>query len=112
MPEISFSKPKISQQTGEDSTDVTIDNESEFVEYQLRRVTSGDATINQGTLIEQGVVAPTLQQVATVTDDELFAAGGQEGDNIVKAFVRGEATYVSEETFISESTFISDGAWM
>jgi hypothetical protein len=74
-----------------DFSDVTITTDEAFVEYELRRVPAEASTRTEGGLIETGVVAATTSLTATITDDELIAAGGAEGANLVKGWTRDAA---------------------
>jgi hypothetical protein len=74
-----------------DFSDVTIAANEPFVEYMLRRVPAETSTRIEGGLIETAVVAATTSLTATITDDELVAAGATEGPNWVKGFTKDSA---------------------
>lgn len=82
---------RISRVAGRDASDITFTADEAFVEYMLRRVNNASDINTQGTLIEQAAVASRTSHTVTLTDDELVAAGGAEGPNLVKAFVRDAA---------------------
>lgn len=87
---VTISRSRISRQAGADLIDVNVTTSEPVLEYQIRVVPNGTATINQGTLVESGVVSPDVGVTsfsAQLTDDELVAAGALEGDNVVKVFV-------------------------
>jgi len=82
---------KISRVAGKDALDVSFTADEAFVEYQLRRVTAESDPIGSGTLVEQATVSARTAHSATITDDELLAAAGTEGTNVLKVFVKDAA---------------------
>jgi hypothetical protein len=82
---------KISQVAGKDSTDITFTANENFVEYQIRRVSSGADNVAMGTLVEGTTVTARGEHTVTITDDELIAASGSEGSNLLKVFVKDAA---------------------
>lgn len=86
----SVATTKISRVVGKDAANVTFTADENFVEYEVRRVpltTSGRV----GTLIETAVVSARTSHTITITDDELIAASGTEGSNLLKVFVKDAA---------------------
>lgn len=86
---VSQTRVKISRVEGGgvDSTDVTFTADEALQAWKCKVVTSESATHTQGTLLEAGGAVTGGQQVVfNVTDDELVAAGGVEGSNLLKIF--------------------------
>lgn len=90
---VSVSRSKISRVNTKDSADVIFYATEDWVEYQIRVVPGNSATISSGTLLETATFAGTANSnyQVTITDDEFVAAGGLEGSNILKVFVRDSA---------------------
>jgi hypothetical protein len=83
---------KISRVSGKDVTTFSFQSDEPYQAYELRVVPSTSSPHTAGTLIESGGAggASTNRDV-DVTDDELVAASGTEGDNVVKVFVQDNA---------------------
>lgn len=74
-----------------DSTEVTWTVNEATQAYQIRSVPSADASVATGVLIESGGgAAEGASQTATITDDEL-AAAGLSGDLLIKIFLQDTA---------------------
>lgn len=88
-------RDSITQVSGSDTTDVTINHVSPFMAYELRRVSSTTAARTDGTQIEAATIASTKRHVVTVTRAELLAAGATDGTtSIIKAFTQDASTGV------------------
>ena len=82
---------KMSRVTGKDAIDATFTADEAFVEYMIRKVSAAGDTRLMGTLVEQATVASRTSHTTTITDDELVAATGAEGTNLLKVFVKDAA---------------------
>lgn len=87
-------KTKISRVVGADATEVSFTSDEAYNAYEVH-VVAGATTPRPTTttsLIESGTGAAANTTVTiTVTDDELVAAGGISGDNIVKVYTQDAA---------------------
>jgi hypothetical protein len=84
-------RTKISRVVGRDLTTFDITSDEAFVEYQLRVVPLSSSARNEGTLLEGSTISSTSSFSVDISDDELIAAGGLEGNNVIKAFVKDAA---------------------
>ena len=82
---------KISRVAGKDVVNATVTADEAFVEYMVRKVSSGSDTRTMGTLVEQATIASTTSFAFSITDDELIAGAGAEGSNLLKVFVKDAA---------------------
>ena len=82
---------KISRVSGKDVVGVTFTTDEDFVEYEVRRVSSGSDSRAAGNQVETATVSARSSHTISVTDDELVAASAVEGANILKVFVKDAA---------------------
>jgi len=87
------SRTRMSRVPGFDATDITYQADEAFDSYEVRLVPTVAATRAEGTLIESGALAGAANTAytVTITDDELVAAAGVEGNNIIAVYVRDAA---------------------
>jgi len=88
-----ISRTRISRVPERDLTTVTFTANEATQAMQVRLVPGETSPVAAGTLIEQDAVARAANATVTVdvTDDELVAAGGTAGDNIIKLFMQDSA---------------------
>jgi hypothetical protein len=80
---------KISSQSGKDSTSFDFEVDEDVQATQVRIVPGTGSPVTAGTLIESaGALSAGIDRSVTITDDELIAAGGTEGANIIKIFAQ------------------------
>jgi hypothetical protein len=89
---VSQTKAKISRNSSQDASDVVFTADTDYQAYEVRVVSSSDATVTQGTLLESGSGGSNgSQRTITITDAELEAATGAEGSNLLKIFVQANS---------------------
>lgn len=101
---------RISRVVGKDATNVTFTANEPFVEYMIRRVANTTDDRTMGTLVEQAVVSSRSSHTVTITDDELVAAAGTEGNNTLKVFVKdssGNWSGAGTSTMLTSTTALS-----
>jgi hypothetical protein len=79
---------KISRVIGKDVINVTFTTDEAFVEYEIRRVSSGSDSQAAGNQVETAVVSSRTSHSTAITDDELVAAAAVEGSNTLKCLSR------------------------
>jgi len=79
---------KISRVVGKDVVNVTFTTDEAFVEYEIRRVSSGSDSQAAGNQVEAATVSSRTSHSIAITDDELVAAAAVEGSNTLKIFVK------------------------
>jgi hypothetical protein len=82
-----LSVSRISAVASKDSTQVTFTYPEDFVEYQIRRVASASDNRYAGTQILRSTVTARDEHTVTITEDDLVAGSGVEGNNLLKIFV-------------------------
>lgn len=82
---------KISRVVGKDVVNVTFTADEAFVEYEIRRVSSGSDSQAAGNQVETASVSSRTSHSIAITDDELIAASAIEGSNTLKIFVKDVA---------------------
>lgn len=94
-PSVSAGSPsvaKISRVAGKDATNVSFTVDEDCQAWMIRLVSSNSDPYTYGTLIESGgALTSGVPQDVEITDDELVAAGGAEGSNLVKIFAQDTA---------------------
>ncbi len=82
---------KISRVAGKDVAAVNFTTNEDFVEFEVRVVADAGSSRASGNQLETAVVGARSAHSITVTDDELVAAAGAEGTNVLKVFVKDAA---------------------
>lgn len=85
---ITVDATKISRVSGKDAVNVTFTTDEDFVEYEVRRVSSGSDPRAAGNQVETAAVSSRTSHSVVITDDELIAAAAIEGSNTLKIFVK------------------------
>jgi hypothetical protein len=72
-----------------DAVVATFTVDENFSGYEIRLVPDGASPRGSGTLVESGAGGTSGATITvTITDDELVAAGGANGNNVLKVFVQ------------------------
>lgn len=88
---VSVDVTKISRVAGKDIAAVDFTTDEAFVEYEVRVVPNGSSPRGAGSQLETAIVASRTSHSISITDDELVAASGIEGTNVLKVFVKDVA---------------------